>query len=82
MEDHQNHQQIAHLAYQFWLERGCPVGSSHEDWFRAERALQSSRIEDVEANPVKGGPVQIAADSADLRSKRSSSSAGRILATD
>jgi len=50
MEDHHNHQQIAHLAYQFWLERGCPVGSSHEDWFRAERALQSSRVEDVEAD--------------------------------
>ena len=80
MEDHHNHQQIAHLAYQFWLERGCPVGSSHEDWFRAERALQSNRVEDVEAG--KGGPVQIEADSADLRSKRSSRSAGRILATD
>jgi hypothetical protein len=61
MDDH-NHQQIARLAYQFWLERGCPVGSSHEDWFRAERALQSSRIEDGEANAGKGGPVQIAAD--------------------
>jgi hypothetical protein len=80
MEDHHNHQQIAHLAYQFWLERGCPVGSSHEDWFRAERALQSNRVEDVEAG--KGGPVQIEADSADLRSERSSSSAGHILATD
>jgi len=78
MEDH-NHQQTARLAYQFWLERGCLVGSSHEDWFRAKRALQSSRIEDVEASAVKGGPVQIAADSADLRSKRSSSSAGRIF---
>jgi hypothetical protein len=82
MEDHHNHQQIAHLAYQFWLERGCPVGSSHEDWFRAERALQSSRVEDVEAGAGKGGPVQIAADRADLGSKRSSSSAGRILAMD
>jgi hypothetical protein len=82
MEDHHNHQEIANLAYQFWLERGCPVGSSHEDWFRAERALQSSCIEDVEADAGKGGPVQIEADRADLRSKRSSRSAGRILATD
>jgi hypothetical protein len=50
MEDHHNHQEIANLAYQFWLERGCPVGSSHEDWFRAERAWQSSCAEDVEAD--------------------------------
>ena len=80
MKDHEKQQQTALLAYQFWMDRGCPVGSPAEDWFRAERALQSNRVEDVEAG--KGGPVQIAADSADLRSKRSSSSAGRILATD
>jgi len=30
---------IAPLAYQFWLERGCPDGCPEEDWFRAEREL-------------------------------------------
>ena len=31
--------QIEKLAYQFWEERGRPLGSSEEDWFRAEREL-------------------------------------------
>jgi len=34
------HQQIADLAYQLWLERGCPIGSDQEDWFRAELILE------------------------------------------
>ena len=33
------HAQIGELAYQFWEERGRPLGSSEEDWFRAEREL-------------------------------------------
>jgi hypothetical protein len=31
---------IAALAYQIWLERGCPIGSDQEDWFRAEEDLR------------------------------------------
>ena len=34
-------QQIAELAYQHWLVRGCPVGSPEVDWFRAERELRN-----------------------------------------
>ena len=34
------HNEIEKLAYQFWEERGRPLGSSEEDWFRAERELQ------------------------------------------
>jgi hypothetical protein len=34
------HAEIEKLAYQFWEERGRPLGSSEEDWFRAERQLQ------------------------------------------
>jgi hypothetical protein len=34
------HAQIEELAYQFWEERGKPLGSSDEDWFRAERELR------------------------------------------
>jgi Protein of unknown function (DUF2934) len=30
---------IEKLAYQLWLERGCPAGSPEEDWFRAEQVL-------------------------------------------
>lgn len=38
---------IAALAYQLWLERGCPLGSAEEDWFRAEAMLKSNRVEPV-----------------------------------
>jgi Protein of unknown function (DUF2934) len=31
--------EIAVLAYKLWMDRGCPVGSPDEDWFRAEREL-------------------------------------------
>jgi hypothetical protein len=33
-------QEIAELAYQYWQHRGCPNGSSDEDWYRAEQALR------------------------------------------
>ena len=33
--------EIADLAYQRWVERGCPQGSPEEDWFEAERELLS-----------------------------------------
>ena len=32
-------QDIADRAYCLWMERGCPAGSSDEDWFRAEVEL-------------------------------------------
>jgi hypothetical protein len=32
---------IENLAYQYWLERGCPEGSAGEDWFRAERVVRA-----------------------------------------
>lgn len=35
--------EIAAFAYQLWLDRGCPVGSDQEDWFRAEAALKKAR---------------------------------------
>jgi len=34
---------IAHLAYQHWLKRGCPIGSPEDDWFRAEQDLRSEQ---------------------------------------
>jgi hypothetical protein len=32
--------QIARLAYLYWLDRGCQNGSAEEDWLRAEQALR------------------------------------------
>jgi len=33
------HQQIENLAYQLWEERGRPLGSPGDDWFRAEQTF-------------------------------------------
>ncbi|MGA2983066.1 MAG: DUF2934 domain-containing protein [Terriglobia bacterium] len=32
---------IPALAYKLWQARGCPEGSSQEDWFRAVAELES-----------------------------------------
>ena len=32
---------IPALAYKLWQARGCPEGSSQEDWFRAVEELES-----------------------------------------
>jgi hypothetical protein len=34
-------QAIAGLAYQRWVERGCPEGSAEQDWLEAELELRS-----------------------------------------
>ena len=34
-------QDVADLAYQRWVERGCPQGSADLDWLEAERELRS-----------------------------------------
>jgi hypothetical protein len=56
MKDHEKQQQTALLAYQLWMERGCPVGSPAEDWFRAEAALRSRELEGVAADAVAADP--------------------------
>ena len=38
------HDEIAELAYQLWVKRGCPDGSPEEDWLRAEEALLRKRV--------------------------------------
>jgi hypothetical protein len=32
-------ERVAELAYRYWEMRGCPIGSSDEDWFRAEQEI-------------------------------------------
>ena len=34
-------EEIPVLAYKLWQARGCPEGSSQEDWFRAVKELAS-----------------------------------------
>jgi hypothetical protein len=34
-------EEVARLAHQHWLERGCQHGHDADDWFRAEQELRS-----------------------------------------
>jgi hypothetical protein len=36
--------EVAPLAYKLWQERGCPLGSDQEDWFRAENELKNRTV--------------------------------------
>ena len=36
-------EQIAQLAYSYWLSRGCPSGSPEEDWLQAELDVQKQQ---------------------------------------
>jgi hypothetical protein len=48
-------EQIEALAYQLWLERGCPAGSPEVDWLRAEHEMRDghSREELPTAAPAR-----------------------------
>jgi hypothetical protein len=35
------HSDIAALAHELWVARGCPLGSAEEDWFHAVAELRS-----------------------------------------
>ena len=37
--------EIAALAYHLWQDRGCPLGSPEEDWYKAEELLTASSPE-------------------------------------
>jgi Protein of unknown function (DUF2934) len=47
--------EIATVAYQLWLDNGCPVGSDQEDWLRAEAMLLKNglvaKCEDLSRRP-------------------------------
>lgn len=39
--DETEREEITHLAHEFWLKRGSPIGTPEEDWFRAETEVRS-----------------------------------------
>ena len=43
IQRHVSEPDVARLAYALWEQRGCPEGSSEEDWFRAEQELWAGR---------------------------------------
>jgi hypothetical protein len=36
-------EEIERLAHRYWLERGSPIGTPEEDWFRAEDEIRRRR---------------------------------------
>ncbi len=48
------HEEIALLAYSYWESRQGEEGSAEEDWLRAERELQSKRVQVKTAGSAAG----------------------------
>ena len=44
------------LAYKFWVQRGCPLGSPEVDWFAAERAVYESLVASGRITSLPNGP--------------------------
>jgi hypothetical protein len=43
INDPAEHEEIARLAYGYYLERGETAGSAEEDWLRAEREVRTRK---------------------------------------
>ena len=43
VNDPAEHQEIAALAYSYYLERGPSEGSAEQDWLRAEREVRTRK---------------------------------------
>jgi Protein of unknown function (DUF2934) len=53
--------EIERIAYRLWEERGRPIGSAEEDWFRAERQLRengaaAADLENLSSRAVASAP--------------------------
>jgi len=48
--------EIAAVAYQLWVNNGCPAGSDREDWFRAEAMLKDALVAKCEG-PSRGTAI-------------------------
>jgi Protein of unknown function (DUF2934) len=42
------HEETALRAYRLWQERGSPIGSPEDDWFRAEQEIRSEEAPPAE----------------------------------
>ncbi len=52
MADPFEHELLCKLAYQSWLQRGCPHGSPEVDWEHAKRSLGTHPPESMPNPPV------------------------------
>jgi len=53
-ESNLHEERVAVLAYEYWLERGCPIGSPEVDWYRAVETL--STVQDLPLAAFHAGP--------------------------
>jgi len=54
-----SHEEQSHLAYRFWEERGCPIGSPDVDWQRAaEEMARRGQTEQVDVPPATRKELQ------------------------
>lgn len=68
-----NQDDIARLAYQLWLERGCPQGSPEVDWERATQLLSFGSSEQAPSGvPTSNDDAEIDALSTGLADSMSS----------
>jgi len=58
--EHTNHELIAKRAHELWCARGCPYGSSEQDWLQAEAELRAgfSSVEPAQGIMPPDGSVQ------------------------
>jgi hypothetical protein len=52
MQNEPDQAETQRLAYQLWLERGCPIGSPGQDWFRAEEELRGRTADHIAGRRV------------------------------
>ena len=48
-------------AFGLWQERGSPIGSPEEDWFRAEQEIGNQDVQPPEVAPSAATKAQAAA---------------------
>jgi hypothetical protein len=59
MDGQDTHQhRIERLAYQLWQERGSPLGSPEDDWFRAENEFRREASPALPLAEFAMGPVE------------------------
>jgi len=51
-------EEIACLAHQNWQQRGCPIGTPEEDWFRAEAEIKRHLNETPTATAATSDPSE------------------------
>jgi hypothetical protein len=53
----ENQEEIAALAHALWQARGCPDGSSEDDWYQAKRELAERSAHGRAESQEADGPI-------------------------